>query len=131
MQTLVLLKRRTITGDSWKIQLQKEISDKNNSTYFYLRKHAGQTAFEDIPSQNVPHKFRHSRLGKDYTVKNFRTLCCKQVSKTKAQSPVSKIVLCKEKILCWLLSYCSRSQRRAAKADKRMFLVHTHGLFIT
>jgi hypothetical protein len=26
---------------------------------------------------------------------------------------------------------CSRSQRRAAKADKRMVLVHTHGLFIT
>ncbi len=27
--------------------------------------------------------------------------------------------------------YCSRSWRRAAKADKRMVLVHTHGLFIT
>ncbi len=27
--------------------------------------------------------------------------------------------------------YCSRSRRRAAKADKRMVLVHTHGLFIT
>jgi hypothetical protein len=26
---------------------------------------------------------------------------------------------------------CSRSRRRAAKADKRMVLVHTHGLFIT
>ncbi len=25
---------------------------------------------------------------------------------------------------------CSRSQRRAAKVDKRMVLVHTHGLFI-
>ncbi len=28
-------------------------------------------------------------------------------------------------------SSCSRSRRRAAKADKRMVLVHTHGLFIT
>jgi hypothetical protein len=27
--------------------------------------------------------------------------------------------------------YCSRSRRRAAKGDKRMVLVHTHGLFIT
>jgi hypothetical protein len=26
---------------------------------------------------------------------------------------------------------CSRSRQRAAKADKRMVLVHTHGLFIT
>jgi hypothetical protein len=26
---------------------------------------------------------------------------------------------------------CSRSRRRAAKGDKRMVLVHTHGLFIT
>jgi hypothetical protein len=26
---------------------------------------------------------------------------------------------------------CSRSRRRAAKADKRKVLVHTHGLFIT
>jgi hypothetical protein len=30
-----------------------------------------------------------------------------------------------------LLSNCSRSRRRAAKGDKRMVLVHTHGLFIT
>jgi hypothetical protein len=29
------------------------------------------------------------------------------------------------------ISTCSRSRRRAAKADKRMVLVHTHGLFIT
>ncbi len=29
------------------------------------------------------------------------------------------------------VNYCSRSRRRAAKADKRMVLVHTHGLFIT
>ncbi len=26
---------------------------------------------------------------------------------------------------------CSRSRRRAEKVDKRMVLVHTHGLFIT
>ncbi len=32
----------------------------------------------------------------------------------------------------YLKSYtCSRSRRRAAKGDKRMVLVHTHGLFIT
>jgi Tfp pilus assembly protein PilZ len=29
-----------------------------------------------------------------------------------------------------LLSFCSRSRRRAAKGDKRMVLVHTHGIFI-
>jgi hypothetical protein len=27
--------------------------------------------------------------------------------------------------------WCSRSRRRAEKVDKRMVLVHTHGLFIT
>jgi hypothetical protein len=31
---------------------------------------------------------------------------------------------------CAVIS-CSRSRRKAAKADKRMVLVHTHGLFIT
>ncbi len=32
----------------------------------------------------------------------------------------------------WLCYYnCSRSRRRAAKVDKHMVLVHTHGLFIT
>jgi hypothetical protein len=29
------------------------------------------------------------------------------------------------------LDYCSGSRRRAEKADKRMALEHTHGLFIT
>ncbi len=28
-------------------------------------------------------------------------------------------------------AYCSRSRRRAEKVDKRMVLVHTHGVFIT
>jgi hypothetical protein len=38
-------------------------------------------------------------------------------------SPLGKVVD--------VITYCSRSRWRAAKGDKRMVLVHTHGLFIT
>jgi hypothetical protein len=38
---------------------------------------------------------------------------------------------CVDTILENLKTNCSRSRQRAAKADKRMVLVHTHGLFIT